>query len=66
MKRQEVQIKIIKFQDRRRNLQFNQGIAVKLGFDEQALKLQSDASLISEFIDILQDIERSMPEESKE
>lgn len=60
--KKDIKIKLIQYRSRREDMLFNQGIAHKLGFNEQVLKLQADSSLLMEFIDFLKDIDAALPE----
>lgn len=55
--KKDIKLKLFQYRERRTEMLFNQGIAHKLGFNEQVLKLQSDSYLLMEFIDFLKDID---------
>ena len=61
--KKDIKIKLIQYRNRREDILFNQGIAHKLGYNEQVRKLESDASMLMDFIDFLKDIDAALPEE---
>jgi len=61
--KKNIKIKLIQYRDRKADMLFNQGIAHKLGYNEQVRKLESDVFLLMEFIDFLKDIDAALPEE---
>ena len=60
---EEIKFKIQHYKEHRQLLNFNKGVAIKLGFDEQANIIGSELSLVREFIEFLEKLDAAIPDE---